>query len=263
MTSDREPSELLKSEERGNAAVVISGGTGALGSHYARALSEDGYHVILLDVQPPRTDLGRSCRFFECDITSAEGVAELGVFLVDNEIPVVGLINNASVQPAGFHAELEQYDVEVFRRVLHVNVVGSFLLTKTVIPIMRKMGKGSIINIGSIQGVVAPTFEIYKSQPFTSPLVYSVSKAALIHFARWVAARYGSFNIRCNAISPGGVQESQHGDSIFVQEYSRRTYLGRMARVSDVTEVVRFLISDKSAYITGQNIIVDGGWTAS
>jgi NAD(P)-dependent dehydrogenase (short-subunit alcohol dehydrogenase family) len=126
---------------------------------------------------------------------------------------------------------------------------------------MKKQKFGSIINIGSIQGVVAPTFEIYKGTNITSPLVYSVAKAGIIHFCKWVAAKYGQWNIRCNAVSPGGLADSQRGGSEFAKIYSARTPLGRMVQSGEVAEVIRFLISDKSKYITGQNIVIDGGWT--
>jgi NAD(P)-dependent dehydrogenase (short-subunit alcohol dehydrogenase family) len=95
----------------------------------------------------------------------------------------------------------------------------------------------------------------------TSPLVYSVAKAGLIHFSKWVAAKYGPHNIRCNAVSPGGVGDSQKGGSKFADTYSARTPLRRMARSNDIAEVVRFLISPKADYVTGQNFVVDGGWT--
>ena len=126
---------------------------------------------------------------------------------------------------------------------------------------MKKQKYGTIVNIGSIQGVVAPTFDIYKGMSITSPLVYSVAKAGLIHFCNWVAAKYGKWNIRCNAVSPGGLGDSQKGGSKFSRTYAKRTPLGRMAQSDEVAEMVKFLISDKSKYITGQNILVDGGWT--
>jgi NAD(P)-dependent dehydrogenase (short-subunit alcohol dehydrogenase family) len=156
---------------------------------------------------------------------------------------------------------LEDYSADSFKDVLEVNLVGSFYLTKTVIPYMKKQKFGSIINIGSIQGVVAPTFEIYEGMNITSPLVYSVAKAGMIHFCKWIAAKYGKWNIRCNAVSPGGLGDSQKGGSAFAKTYSSRTPLGRMAQSGEIAEVVKFLISEKSKYITGQNIIVDGGWT--
>jgi len=241
--------------------VIISGGLGVMGQSFARALTEDGYDVLLLDIREPSAEGDIVGEFLRCDISSEEDVNKLSDYLVSLELEIHGLINNASCQPEGFTNELEDYSVDTFKKVLEVNLVGSFLLTKTVIPFMQKQKFGSIINIGSIQGVVAPTFEIYAGMNITSPLVYSVAKAGIIHFCKWVAAKYGKWNIRCNAVSPGGLGDSQRGGSEFAERYSSRTPLGRMVQSTEVAEVIKFLISDKSSYITGQNIVVDGGWT--
>jgi NAD(P)-dependent dehydrogenase (short-subunit alcohol dehydrogenase family) len=240
--------------------VIISGGIGVMGQAFSKVLTEDGYDVLLLDIREPSAG-EITGEFFKCDISSEEEVAKLSDYLVSSEAEVHGLINNASCQPEGFTNELEDYPADTYRKVLEVNLVGSFFLTKTVIPIMQKNNSGSIVNIGSIQGVVAPTFDIYKGMNITSPLVYSVAKAGIIHFCKWVAAKYGPWNIRCNAVSPGGLGDSQKGGSEFEKVYSSRTPLGRMVRSGEVAEVIRFLISDKSKYITGQNIVIDGGWT--
>ena len=239
--------------------VIISGGVGVLGQSFARALSEDGYDILLLDVRKPSKDIVGE--FFKCDISREKDVKKLNNYLTSVKPKIYGLINNASCQPEGFTNELDDYLVDTFKEVLEVNLVGSFLLTKTVVPFMKKQKFGSIVNIGSIQGVVAPTFEIYKGMKITSPLVYSVAKAGMIHFCKWVAAKYGKWNIRCNAVSPGGLGDSQKGGSSFEKIYSSKTPLGRMVHSTEVAEVIRFLISDKSKYITGQNIVVDGGWT--
>lgn len=241
--------------------VLISGGNGVLGQAYARALDEDGYGVLSVD---NRAALGSEARFLsiQCDITSEAEIARLGAQLESLDGPIYGLINNASCQPPGFGSELEDYSVEVFRNVIEVNLIGSFLLTKLVIPHMKRQRAGSIVNIGSIQGVVAPTFAIYEGMNITSPLAYAVSKSGLIHFSKWIAAKYGPLNIRCNTVSPGGVGDSQRGGSRFAEIYSARTPLRRMVASSEVAEAVRFLISERSSYITGQNILVDGGWTA-
>ncbi len=239
--------------------VIISGGLGILGQSYAKALIEDGFEVLVLDVTKPSDDCAGE--FFACDIAAADSVSQLSNFLKNKGAAVYGLINNASCQPEGFTNELEDYSPETFRKVLDVNLTGSFLLTKAVMGFMKKNRSGSIINIGSIQGVVAPTFEIYEGTNITSPLVYAVAKAGLIHFSKWVAARYGSYNIRCNSVSPGGVCDHQKGTNDFVKTYCSKTPLNRMVHSSEVAETVRFLMSDKSQYITGQNILVDGGWT--
>ena len=241
--------------------VLISGGNGVLGNSYAHALEEDGFRVLSLDSSPPSKLESSERAWFECDITSEGDIARLTRYLETLGGQVYGLINNASCQPPGFGNELEDYSLETFRRVLDVNLAGSFLLSKMVIPFMKRAQSGSIVNIGSIQGVVAPTFEIYQSMNITSPLVYAVSKAGIIHFSKWIAAKYGPLGIRCNAVSPGGVGDSQKGGSKFAEVYASRTPLRRMAKSTEIAEVVRFLISAKAGYVTGQNIIADGGWT--
>jgi NAD(P)-dependent dehydrogenase (short-subunit alcohol dehydrogenase family) len=238
--------------------ILISGGNGVLGQAYAKGLEEDGFSILSLDPRPS-SNPGRA--WFECDITKEADIKKLTAHLETLDGQVYGLVNNASCQPEGFGNELEDYPAETFRRVLEVNLVGSFLLTKMVIPFMKQAQGGSIVNIGSIQGVVAPTFDIYQGMKITSPLVYAVSKSGLIHFSKWVAAKYGPYHIRCNAVSPGGVGDSQRGGSTFADTYAARTPLRRMARSSDVAEAVRFLMSPKAEYITGHNLMVDGGWS--
>jgi NAD(P)-dependent dehydrogenase (short-subunit alcohol dehydrogenase family) len=241
--------------------VLISGGLGILGQSCAKVLWQDGYHVLALDSKEPPAEQDFYGEYLSCDITSEDDIKRLKEYLKTIKMEVHGLINNASCQPEGFTNELEEYSLKTFLRVLEVNLAGSFLLTQTVIPFMKKQKGGVIINIGSIQGVVAPTFQIYEGMNITSPLVYAVAKAGMIHFCKWVAAKYGRYGIRCNAVSPGGVGDSQRGGNEFAKVYAARTPLGRMARMDDVAEAVRFLISEKSQYITGQNLLVDGGWT--
>lgn len=241
--------------------VLISGGNGVLGKAYARALEEDGFNILSLDNCPPTNLENPGRAWFECDITSESDVTRLTGHLASLDGQIYGLINNASCRPPGFGDELEEYSLETFRRVLDVNLAGSFLLTRMVIPFMKRAEAGSIVNIGSIQGVVAPTFDIYEGMNITSPLVYAVSKAGIIHFSKWIAARYGPDGIRCNAVSPGGLGDSQFGGSKFAEVYASRTPLRRMANSTEIAEVVRFLIGPKAAYVTGHNIVADGGWT--
>ncbi len=240
--------------------VLISGGLGVLGQAYARVLTEDGYDVLALDCKEPEND-GFTGEFFACDITNEAQVETLGKHLESKGAEVHGLINNASCQPEGFTNELEDYSLSSYRAVLDVNLLGSFLLTRMSVPLMQARGKGSIVNVGSIQGVVAPTFEMYEDTDITSPLAYSVAKAAMIHSSKWVASRYGPDGIRCNAVSPGGVNDHQKGGAEFSVKYASKTPLRRMAHSTDVAEAVRFLMSDRASYITGQNLVVDGGWT--
>lgn len=241
--------------------ILISGGLGVLGQAYAKVLTQDGHRVLLLDARAPAKGQALFGEFILCDVVNEQDIKKLQKYLTEQGAEVFGLINNASCQPDGFTKELEDYSAETFKKVLEVNLVGSFHLTKMVVPFMKKQKSGSIINIGSIQGVVAPSFAIYEGMGITSPLSYAVAKSGMIHFSKWIAARYGQWNIRCNAVSPGGLSDSQKGGSKFEKIYSAKVPLGRMVHSSEVAETIRFLMSDKARYITGQNILIDGGWT--
>ena len=232
-----------------------------MGQAFAKKLKENDCDILLLDVREP-VDKVVIGEFLKCDISSENDVSGVSDYLNSKNQEIYGLINNASCQLEGLTDELENYRIDTYRKVLEVNLVGSFLLVKAVIPFMKKQEFGSIVNIGSIYGVVAPSFEIYEGMNITSPLVYSVAKAGSIHFCKWVAAKYGKWNIRCNAVSPGGLADSQKGGPEFEKVYSSKIPLGRMVNSTEVAELVNFLISDKSKYITGQNILIDGGWTA-
>ena len=253
---------MLENQQKTEKLVLISGGLGVMGQAFSKVLHEDGYSCLLLDVNDPKPEKEYIGKFFKCDISNETDIENLKNYLSTQNCEIHSLINNASCQPEGFTRELEDYIPDTFRKVLDVNLIGSFLLCQTVIPYMRKQNFGSIINIGSIQGIVAPTFEIYDGMGITSPLVYAVAKAGIIHFSKWMAAKYGKYNIRCNALSPGGLGDSQKGGDKFPAIYASKTPLNRMAHSTEIADAIMFLISDKSKYITGQNIAVDGGWTA-
>jgi NAD(P)-dependent dehydrogenase (short-subunit alcohol dehydrogenase family) len=145
-----------------------------------------------------------------------------------------------------------------------VNSTGLFLLTKSVVRLMREQGSGNIINISSIQGVVGPNFPVYGNTGMTSPVNYTYDKWGMVGFTKWLANYYGKFNIRANCISPGG-----YGPGIvsgierdeFITNYKRLTPLGRFAEDNDIKGPVVFLASEASSYVTGHNLLVDGGWT--
>lgn len=238
-------------------SVVISGGCGVLGQAFVKALTPLGFDCIILDTKKPTNS--SEGHFICCDITG--DISELDAYLHTYHGHVFGLINNASPKPPGINNELEDYNLQTFKDIIDVNLIGSYQLTKCVLPYLKKNKKGSIINIASIQGVVAPTFDMYTDTNITTPLSYSVAKAGLIHFCKWVATKYGNYNIRCNSISPGGVQEHQLGGDDFFKKYAKRTPLKSMATAKNVSDAVIFLMSEQSSYITGHNLVVDGGWT--
>jgi NAD(P)-dependent dehydrogenase (short-subunit alcohol dehydrogenase family) len=157
----------------------------------------------------------------------------------------------------------ENYSLEQFRRVMDVNVSSLFHTSQVLGELMATAGKGSIINIGSTYGVSAPNQDLYRDaqgvQRFYKGVAYPVSKSAVIMMTRFIATYWGPRGVRVNCISPGGVQNGQ--EEWFVQQYSSRTPLGRMAMPDDFAGALLFLASDASRYVTGQNLQVDGGWT--
>ena len=150
--------------------------------------------------------------------------------------------------------------LEAWQRSMEVNATGLFAISRAFLEPMMEAGAGSIVNIGSIQSVVAPDFGNYAGTPMTTPPDYHFHKHGLIGLTRYLAALGGPRGVRVNAVSPGGFQTQDHKEP-FISQYCRRVFLGRMARHDDIKGAIVFLASDASAYITGQNLVVDGGYT--
>ena len=161
--------------------------------------------------------------------------------------------------------DLEEVSKKEWEAAQNINSTGMILLTQAVIKLMRKQRSGNIINIGSIQGSVGPNFPVYGNTGMTSPINYTYDKWAMVGFTKWIANYYGKFNIRANCISPGGYGPGvakMIGKNEFVENYKRLTPLGRFADDEDIKGPVVFLASEASAFITGHNLLVDGGWTS-
>jgi NAD(P)-dependent dehydrogenase (short-subunit alcohol dehydrogenase family) len=260
--------------------AVVTGALGLLGREHCRALAGAGARLAVTDL-----DEGR-CEAF-VDELRREGLPDaLGVGadiakradvdrLRDRTLARFGrvdvLVNNAAIddkfESPGAAAELskfENYPLELWQRSLDVNVTGTFLCSQVVGTEMARRGMGSIINVASTYGIVAPDQAIYREpdgrQSFYKSAAYPTTKGAVLAFTRFLAAYWGASGVRVNALSPGGVENGQKEH--FVANYARRTPLGRMARAGDYRGAVVFLASDASAYMTGANLVVDGGWTA-
>jgi len=184
-----------------------------------------------------------------------------------------GLVNNAGIDtqpsaPPEVSGPFETFPEEVFREVVDVNLVGTFLMTQQVGARMRKAGKGgSIVNVGSIYGIVSPVQDIYAYKkedtgiPFIKPVAYSAAKSGIYNFTRYCATYWGRDGIRVNSLTLSGVERPDQ-DPRFQKNYTARIPIGRMAKDSEYNGVIVFMLSDASVYMTGSNVVVDGGWTA-
>lgn len=262
--------------------IIVTGGLGQLGAQYVKTLHERGAKVAALatHVDDARVDrvLGAikdSDRLLcaEVNITDKASINQVLDKIEAKWGVPDGLVNNAGVDtqpsaPPEVSGPFEEFPEEVFRDVVEVNLVGTFLMTQQVGKRMRQAGKGgSIINIGSIYGVVSPVQDIYSYKkedtgiPFVKPVAYSAAKSGLYNFTRYCATYWGRDGIRVNTLTLSGVERSDQ-DPRFQKNYTNRIPIGRMAQPHEYNGAVVFLLSDASIYMTGSTVTVDGGWTA-
>jgi NAD(P)-dependent dehydrogenase (short-subunit alcohol dehydrogenase family) len=261
--------------------AVVTGGVGLLGAEFCRTLAEAGAAVAVVDlnesashtVAASLTNSGYKALALSTDITQPDSVNAA----VDAVLSAFGridiLVNSAALDPK-FDPDavnkgitpgaFEDYPLDLWNSALNVNLTGMFLMTQACVKPMIEQGKkGSIINICSTYGLNGPDQRIYvkdgKRVAF-KPVYYTVTKAGVIGFTKYLAAYYAETEIRVNALTPGGV--FNHHEDYFVKNYSAKTILGRMAKKDEMNGALLFLASDASSYMTGNNVVVDGGWTA-
>ncbi|MBA7843582.1 SDR family oxidoreductase [Klebsiella sp. RHBSTW-00484] len=262
--------------------IIVTGGLGQLGAQYVKTLHERGAKVAALAT---RVDAARIDRVLgaikdsdrllcaEVNITDKASINRVLDSIEAKWGVPDGLVNNAGVDtqpsaPPEVSGPFEEFPEEVFREVVEVNLVGTFLMTQQVGKRMKQAGKGgSIINVGSIYGVVSPVQDIYSYKkedtgiPFVKPVAYSAAKSGLYNFTRYCATYWGRDGIRVNTLTLSGVERSDQ-DPRFQKNYTNRIPIGRMAKPHEYNGAVVFLLSDASVYMTGSNVVVDGGWTA-
>lgn len=250
--------------------AVVTGGLGQLGRQFTSALIENGARVAVLDRREPPQRTSDRCLYLCADVCDRVSL-ESALARIEDEwgTPHV-LVNNAALDsppdaPAGVNGPFETYPVDLWRRVMDVNVTGVFLCCQTIGGRMAAAGLGSVINVASIYGLVSPDQRVYEyrrqgEEDFFKPAAYSASKSALLNFTRYLATYWAPRNVRVNTVSFAGVFNNQN--DAFLREYTRRVPLGRMAREDEYNGAIVFLASDASSYMTGANLVLDGGYTA-
>jgi NAD(P)-dependent dehydrogenase (short-subunit alcohol dehydrogenase family) len=259
----------------------VTGGGGQLGTEFCKTLAEAGAAVIVVDLNGSAavkvadilTKDGYRTKGLAVDITKPDSVKQMVASVIADFGRLDILVNSAALDPK-FDPEaaskgiapgaFEDYPLEQWNAAMNVNLTGMFLVTQACVKPMLEQGKhGSIINICSTYGLNGPDQRIYikdgKRVAF-KPVYYTTTKAGVMGFTKYLAAYYAETEIRVNALTPGGVFNNH--EDYFVKNYSAKTILGRMARKDEMNGALLFLASDASSYMTGNNVIVDGGWTA-
>ena len=255
--------------------AIVTGSCGLLGKEHCKALASAGANVVGADLdlakcQAVLADLGHGHLAVQVDVTSPDSLKAARDKIIEQFGHIDVLVNNAAINDmfenpamAAEQSKFENYPLEMFRKSMEVNVTGVFLAAQVFGTPMAEAGAGSIINIASTYGMVGPDQSIYRdkdgSQQFFKSPSYPTTKGAVLNFTRFLAAYWGDKGVRVNTLSPGGVENGQ--DAYFVNNYSVKTALRRMAQPSDYRGAIVFLASDASLYMTGANLVVDGGWT--
>jgi len=261
--------------------AIVTGGVGLLGAEFCKTLAEAGAAVAVVDlnasasqaVADTLTKSGYKAQSFATDITKPDSVNAMVADVLSAFGRIDILVNSAALDPK-FDPDavkkgitpgaFEDYPLEQWNAALNVNLTGMFLITQACVkPMLAQGKKGSIINICSTYGLNGPDQRIYikdGERVAFKPVYYTVTKAGVMGFTKYLAAYYAGTDIRVNALTPGGVFNNH--EDYFVKNYSAKTIIGRMAKKDEMNGALLFLASDASSYMTGNNVVVDGGWTA-
>jgi NAD(P)-dependent dehydrogenase (short-subunit alcohol dehydrogenase family) len=247
--------------------AVVTGGAGLIGSETSAALAEYGADVVVAeydeeDGRAVASALGERGSYHYLDITDEESVVTLVRDVERDHGSIDALVNCAYPRTSSYGQSFESVGLDEWNRNVTMHLGGYYATCHHVSKSMIDgEGGGCIVNLGSIYGTQAPTFDVYAGTEMTSPVEYAGIKGGVVNLTRYLASYLGKHGIRANTVSPGGVFDDQ--DATFVDQYERRTPLGRMARPEDVAGAIVYLVSDAASYVTGIDLPVDGGWSVT
>jgi len=236
--------------------IVVTGGSGLLGGKIIEVLRGQGAKAISADINVPDNDE----LSINLDITSEQSVRDAVSAIVAKRGKIDGWINNAYPRTSDWGNKFEDIKFESWKQNVDMHMNGYFLCCQIVLEQMKKQSSGSLINMSSIYGLVGPDFNVYNGTNMTMPAAYAAIKGGLNNLSRYLAAYYGPYQVRVNTVSPGGIFDNQPQQ--FVNNYNNKVPMKRMGNPMDIASAVCFLLTDESSYITGHNLVVDGGWTA-
>jgi len=249
--------------------IVITGGAGLIGQEFAKAVMSQGGIAVIADINEERVryaskELSQTfpsgrVDTFKLDVTSKDSLQECIEYVDCKYKRIDALVNNAYPRNKNYGRHFFDVEYDDFVENLGMNLGGCIIPSQLFSLYFQKQGHGNIINISSIYGVIAPKFEIYDNTEMTTPVEYAAIKSGMLHLTKYMAKYFKEKNIRVNAISPGGILDGQPRE--FLSEYNQQCSTKGMLDRSDINGTLIYLLSDMSKYVTGENIIVDDGFT--
>ena len=253
-----------------NKTILVTGASGYIGSSVSRSISMLGADLILVDIDKEKlfnlsNDIKNqnpaNIKTINADLSKPKDVSKIFKYITSNKLSINGLVNSIGIvgtsRKKGWNTTFLKQDQESWEKALEINLTSIFFFIQKMEKYMNNATNPSIVNISSMYGTYAPDYSIYEGTKINNPAAYSVSKAGLTYLSKWLATSLAP-KIRINSISPGGIYRNQ--EKKFVNKYIDKTLLKRMATEDDIAGCVVFLLSSLSSYITGQDIVIDGGW---